>query len=210
MVSKSRYCKAKISQELKATICYFWFRTHIHHLTYGCYFTHPPPSVPQPDKTPTVGNSIHHHNEGKERTAPAHFTSLQLTFNELLSHRDQLLCVKSTHFSFMPSEEKWNIWNSLQGYHLKELLSTTILSNLRKKININIWNNCSLSCFVCLFVLLLFLFLALLCGLPDLSSLTRDWTWALTITRQVLNTGLAENSLLLVLVAYDKIKLGTA
>ena len=58
MVSKSHYCKAKMSQELEATICYFWFRTHIHHLSYGCYFTHPPPSVPQPDKTPTVGNSI--------------------------------------------------------------------------------------------------------------------------------------------------------
>ena len=148
---------------------------------YWFYFIHPPP-VTQPDKMPTVGNSIHHHDGGKERTTPDTFHIPSVHSQWAAQSRDQLLCVKSMHFSFIPSEEKWNIWSSLQDDHLKELLSTTILSNLRKKRSINIWNNCSLSFFLfCLFVLLLLLLLALLCGLPDLSSLTRDWTWALTM-----------------------------
>lgn len=137
---------------------------------------------------PTVGNSIHHHDGGKERATPDTFHIPSVHIQWAAQSWDQLLCVKSMHFSFMPSEEKWNIWSSLQDDHLKELLSTTILSNLRKKRNINIWNNCSRS-FFCLFVCLfacfalvcLLLLLALLCGLPGLSSLTRDWIWALTM-----------------------------
>ena len=164
---------------------------------------------------PTVGNSIHHHNGGKERATPDTFHIPSVHIQWAAQSWDKLLCVKSMHFSFMPSEEKWNIWSSLQDDHLKELLSTTILSNLRKKRNINIWNNCSRSffcLFVCLLVLLLF---ACCCCWPCCVACQvlvlwpgielGLWQWKC----QVLDTGLAENPLL-VLVAYDKIKLEIA